>query len=226
MEYKKNQDGTDELDEQGNPIPVTITDEGKESAKVQAQLVDEIKDLRLKLGISEALLKDKEEKKPETPPGELTDEQRLEALLDKKLNEKAASDAKANKKAAFEKFIAENKEFNPDNDSTGLKRDALQKKLDRFNTEGLFSVNEFLTVIGEAKTLLLGNDNQADTTKDKNPYSNPQRSPNTPEGKRDEGLTPRELKLAQITGKTKEQILKLKLKNPEFLAGLMDYVRD
>lgn len=228
MEYKKNPDGTDMLDENGQPIPIEVTDDKeKEFAKEKENLVNEIKDLRLKLGITEGLLKEKSEERPPVDPNHvLTDEEKLEALLDKKLKDKAALDAKANKKAAFEKFVAENKEFNPENDPTGLKRDALQKKVDRFNTEGLTTVDEFLSVIGEAKTLLLGNDKPIEPSREQNLYSNPGKLNNNPSGKKDDELTPKELKLAQQTGKTKEQILKLKLKNPEYLEGLLKYVRD
>ena len=229
MEYQKDENGVEILDEQGNKIPIEITEDekGKEAAKVNVQLVEEIKDLRLKLGITEGLLKEKSEKKPEVDPNKvLTDDEKLEALLDKKIKERDASNAQANKKAAFEKFIIDNKEFSPENDPTGLKRDALQKKVNQFNTEGLTKLEEFLSVIGDAKTLLLGNDSPVDTTKDKNPYSNPGKNQPNPDGKKEDILTPKELKLAQTTGKTKEQILKLKIKNPEYLAGLLQYVRD
>jgi hypothetical protein len=228
MEFEKNSDGTDKLDEQGNPIPVKIIDEKeKEAAKVNAGLVEELKDLRLKLGITEGLLKEKSEVKPEVDPNKvLTDEEKLEALLDKKIKERDALNAQANKKAAFEKFIMDNKEFSPENDPTGLKRDALQKKVNQFNVDSLTKVEEFLSVIGDAKTLLLGNDSTVDTTKDKNPYSNPGKTQPNPDGKKEDILTLKELKLAQTTGKTKEQILKLKIKNPEYLAGLLQYVRD
>ncbi len=228
MEYKKNPDGTDMLDENGQPIPVEITDDkDKEAAKEKENLVNEIKDLRVKLGITEALLKDKKEEPPKVDPNKvLTDEEKLELLLDKKLKEKEALSAQANKTAAFEKFVTENKEFNPENDPTGIKRGALQQKFNQFNTDGLSKVEEFIAVIGDAKTLLLGNDTPADTTRDKILYSNPGKIHIDPTGKKDIGLTPKELKLAQTTGKTKEQILKLKLNNPEFLEGLLEYVRD
>jgi len=226
MEFEKNPDGTDKLDEQGNPIPVKVTDTDEEVAKVKAQLVEEIKELRLKNGIMEGLLKDKKPEAPVQPKAPETDEEKLEALVEKKLKEKEASSAKANKTAAFEKFVTENKEFHPDNDSLGLKRQALQRKLAQFNTDELTSVEEFYSVIGDAKRLLVGNDNPPETFKDKNPYSNPGKINSNPSGKRDEELTPKELKLAQTTGKTKEQILKLKIKNPEYLAQLLEYVRD
>ncbi|MCK9371298.1 hypothetical protein M0R04_15400 [Candidatus Dojkabacteria bacterium] len=228
MEYQKNEDGTDKLDEQGNPIPVEIEDEkGKEADKVIANLVEEVKDLRLQNSLVKQLL-DKKEEVPITPdPNKvLTEDEKIALAVEKILQSKESSNAQANKKAAFEKFIIDNKEFNPDNDPTGLKRDALQKKFNRFNTEGLTSVDEFLSIIGEAKTLLLGNDNLIDTTKDKNPYSNPPTPRGNPPAKPNEVLTPREIKLAETTGRTKEQILKLKLKHPEFIAELLQHVKD
>lgn len=228
MEYQKNEDGTDKLDEQGNPIPVEIEDEkGKEADKVIANLVEEVKDLRLQNSLVKQLL-DKKEEVPITPdPNKvLTEDEKIALAVEKILQSKESSNAQANKKAAFEKFVIDNKEFNPDNDPTGLKRDALQKKFNRFNTEGLTSVDEFLSIIGEAKTLLLGNDNPIDTTKDKNPYSNPPTPRGNPPAKVNEVLTPREIKLAETTGRTKEQILKLKLKHPEFIAELLQHVKD
>ena len=227
MEFEKNEDGTDKLDENGQPIPVKVIDEkDKEFAKVKDQLVGEITELRTKLQITQGLL-DKKKEEPEVDPNKvLTDEEKLEALLDKKIKERDALNAQANKKAAFEKFVAENKEFSSENDPTGLKRNALQEKFNRFNTDGLTKVEEFLSVIGEAKTLLLGNDSPVDTTKEKNPYSNPPKAPNNPPSKRNDELTPKELKLIAQSGTTKERIMKLKATNPEYLRSLLEYVRD
>lgn len=228
MEYQKNEDGTFILDEQGEKIPVEIiNNEVKESDKVLANLVEEIKDLRLQNGIIKGLL-DKKDETPIVPdPNKvLTEDEKVASIVEGILQKKESSNAQANKKAAFEKFVTENKEFNPDNDPTGLKRDALQKKFNRFNTDGLISVDEFLSVIGEAKVLLLGNDKPIDITKDKNPYSNTPTPRNNPLAKDNEELSPKEIKLAETTGKTKEQILKLKLKHPEFIAELLTHVKD
>ena len=227
MQFEKNPDGTDKLDEQGNPIPVKVIDEKElEAAKEKENLVNEIKDLRVKLGVTEALLKDKAENPPVDPNRILTDEEKLELLLDKKLKEREALNAQANKTAAFERFIKENKEFSPENDPTGLKRDALQKKFNSFNTEGLSKIEEFLPIIGDAKRLLQSPDSQVDISKGNNPYPNPPTPRGMPPAKPDEVLSPKELKLVQITGKTKEQILKLKLKNPDYFRSLLDFVRD
>lgn len=225
--YKKDEEGNDLLDEQGNPIPLENTDDKeKEAAKEKENLVAEIKELRLKLGITEGLLKEKSDKKPEVDPNrQLSDDEKLELLLEKKLKEKDALNAEANKKAAFEKFVTENSEFNPANDPTGLKRDALQKKFSQFNSEGLTTVEEFTSVIKDAKRLLIGSDNLSETSGEIN-LPNPPKSQGNTGGKKVEELTPKELKLAQTTGKTKEQILKLKNSNPDYLEGLLEFVRD
>lgn len=224
MEYKKNEDGTDMLDENGNPIPVEITDEKeKEAAKVIGNLVEELKESRLKLAITQSLLDEKNKPPVEAKP--LTDEEKLELAIAKKLAERDASNAQVNKKTAFEKFITEHKEFHPDNDPTGLKRAALQNKFNRFNTDGLTTIDEFTTVIGDAKKLLLGNDIPIDTSKGTNLNSFP--TPKSdPSGKQNEELSPKELKLSQMPGSTKEKIIKLKLKNPEYLDTLLKFIRD
>lgn len=225
MEFEKNADGTDKLDEQGNPIPVTVIDDkDKELAQINAQLVDEIKELRTKNSMVTALL-EKRDEKPIDPNKQLTDDEKLDLLLEKKLKEKEAQNAIANKKAAFEKFITEHKEFHPENDALGFKRAALEKKVNQFNTDGLSTQEEFLTVIGDAKTLLMGNDSPTETSKGNAPYSNTPTPRGTPPAKQPDELSPKELKLAEMTGKTKEQILKLKLKNPEYLDSLLDYVK-
>lgn len=232
-EYEKNPDGTDKLDEEGNPILVKkVTDEELEVARVKkleednSSIVGELKEIRLKLGVAEGLLKSKEKEPEIEPKKDLTEDDKITLVVKKVLDEKDASDAQANKKAAFEKFVTDNKEFNPDNDPTGLKRDALQKKFDSFNTNEFVRIEEFLSVIEDSKTLLLGNDKLIDTSKDsENPYpnSNPK---NKIKGKEEEELSPKELKLAETTGKTKEQILKLKIKDPDYLESLLEYVRD
>lgn len=228
MEYKKNADGTDMLDENGNPIPVEITNKGTEADKIKAALaplVEEIKELKTSNSLLKDMIKNNEKPTPLEPAKPLTDDERIAQIVNSVLQKEKSSDAQANKIAAFEKFVTENKEFHPDNDPTGLKRDALQKKLDSFNTGHLTKVEEFLTVIGDAKTLLMGNDSSQDTSRG-NQIPNSPTPKGSPSGKQDEILTPRELKLAEQTGRTKEDILKMKTKHPALLQDLLDYVRD
>lgn len=235
MEYEKNPDGSDKLDEQGNPIPVEkVTDKELEAAKVEkleklekdnTSMVEELKAMRNKLGTAEGLLKAQTDKKLEVEkPKDLTEDDKIALAVKKVLDDKDASNAQANKKAAFEKFVTDNKEFSSENDPTGLKRNALEEKFNRFNTEGLSTIDDFIAVIGEAKTLLTGNDKPLETPKDKNPYPN-SAPKSSPEGKEEEELTPKELKLAETTGRTKEQILKLKNSDPDYLEGLLEFVK-
>ena len=228
MEYEKNPDGTDKLDENGNPIPVEIANTESEADKlVKTQLVQEIKDLREKNALQKALL-DATKGEPETPkPAEaLTDDDKIAAAVEKILQQKQSSDAKANKTAAFEKFIATNKEFHPENDELGLKSAALLKKFNQFNTEGLVTIDEFLVVIGDAKRLLVSNDSPQDPSKDtKTPY--PNSTPRgTQQGREESKLSPKEKKLAETTGRTEEQILKMRQKHPDFLESLLEHIRD
>lgn len=225
MKYQKNDDGSFVLDNEGNPI-VELTDEEKEAAKDKSQLVDELKELRLKNGLMKDLLEKKEEL-PAPAPAAPTEDDKIISVIKKVLDSEKASNAQANKTAAFEKFVAEHPEFNPENDSLGLKRNALEKKLAQFNVTGLTTLDEFYTVIGDAKRLLTGNDNQSTTpTGTQIPNSQtPTPKPN-PSGKKDDELTPQELKLAEKTGRTREQMLKIKLKHPDLLRDLLEHVRD
>lgn len=229
MEYKKNDDGTDMLDENGNPIPVepqTPVGEPDAITAALAPLVEEIKGLRTSNSMLKELLdKKNEEPVPPVQPAELTEEDKIAAVVTKVLSAQNSSNAQANKKAAFEKFVAANKEFHPENDTLGLKTEALKKKFDQFNTEGLHTVDDFLAVIGDAKRLLVGNDTPQEPSLDINKLPSSPTPRNQPQAKNDEDLTPLELKLAEQTGRTKEQILKMKLRHPDLLADLLQHVR-
>lgn len=227
MEYKKNADGTDFLDENGNKVPIEVTNDTDEAAKVKAQLVEELKELRLQNGLMKGLLE-----KANTPPEPLpdpnkvlTEDEKIALKVKEILNSEKASDAQANKKAAFEKFVTDDMEFNPENDPTGLKRDALQKKFNQFNTDGLSTVEEFMAVIGDAKTLLKGNDTRLEPSKVKTPYSNVPTPQSKPNGREEEVLSPQEIKLADSTGRTKEELLKIKLKHPDLVRDLLEFVK-
>lgn len=231
MEYKKNSDGSDMLDENGNKIPVEITDEGSEADKkiaaAIAPLVEEIKGLRTSNGMLKDLLDKKEDPTP-TPPAAATEEEKLAVAVKKVLDAQKSSDAQANKRIAFDKFIADNKEFHPDNDTLGLKQDALTKKFARFNTDGLQTVEDFYSVVGDAKNLLMGNDNQSDTYRDQrqNSIQQPPIPRNSIKPGIDNELSPKERRLMETTGRTKEQILKMKKNHPEMLEQILEFVRD
>lgn len=228
MKYKKDSEGNDLLDEQGNPIPEenanpsgdeTITpEEAKELKEALKNVVEEVKDLRVKnRELSEKI-------KPETPPVVPPVDDVTEKIKQVLAQEKMSS-AEANKKAALEKFITNNKEFHPDNDITGLKRKALEDKLSRFNLSGMYSEEEFVGVFEEANLLLKRNDNSSKASMEQNPYSATPISKVTPP-KVDTELSPKEKILVERGSATKEQILKLRLEKPSYLASILERVRD
>lgn len=228
MEYKKNEDGTDMLDENGNPIPVEPQGEpaGTDAiASAIAPLVSELKELRASNSLLKDMLEHKEDPKPEQPVQPVTEEEKIAAIVKNVLQANKSSDAQANKEAAFEKFVAANKEFHPENDSLGLKAKALKDKFNQFNTEKLSSVDEFLAVISDAKRLLVGNDTQPEPSLDVNKLPSSPAPRNQPSSKPTEELSPLEIKLAEQTGRTKEQIIALKKKHPDLIADMLEHIR-
>lgn len=230
MKYKKNSDGTDMLDEQGNPIPEentdgqgdeTITPEEAKSLKDSLNnTVEELKALRKKNSELAEELKKKSESN--LPP----EETKVVEAIKRVLTEEKMANVKSMKEKTFERFIIENKEFHPDNDPTGLKREALRNKLARFNTDSVSDAEEYFDMIKEAQLLLGGNDTRSNTSTVNNPYSSTPQSRMTPQKIVEDKLSSKERKLVERGSATEEQILKLKAKNPSYLASLLATVRD
>ena len=228
MKYKKNTDGTDMLDNDGNPIPEENTGENgdetitPEEAKLLKEslgnTVEELKVLRKKNSdLAEELKKKSETVVP-------TEETKVAEIVKKVLTEEKMSSAQSAKKQAFEKFITEHKEFHPDNDPTGLKRQALETKLSRFNTESITDLAEYYEVIEEAQLLLTGNDNQSNTSRVNNPYSSTTQNRMTPKPIVTDKLSPKERKLVERGSATEEQILKMRVNKPSYLNSLLERV--
>lgn len=228
MEYEKDSNGEFILDNNGEKIPkVTNSDEDtdKKIKEAMAPLVEEIKELRAERGLYKDLLEGKTPKQDE-PKTPLTEDEKIAAAVSKALSAEKSANAQANKTAAFEKFVNANKEFHQDNDSFGIKREALKKKFLQFNTDGLFSEEEFTSVIRDAYRLLVGNDKQPEAS-ERQPFTPQPPIPRViPKVHVVSELSDREKKLAEQTGRSPETILKLRQKNPEFLEELLKYVRD
>ncbi len=189
-------------------------------------LIGEIKDdrkarqeLKEKIEVLEGKIKEPVDTKTVT-----TEEDKINSVIEKTLASKEASRAKLNKDIAFEKFITENKDFSPDSDPGGLKQSALKDKLERFNTNGLTEVQDFTSVIRDAEALLVNVDTHTKTPTEtvvNNPYSSTQKTNITPPVVEDKELEPKELKLIEKEGFTKERFLKLKETNPGFMRQLL-----
>jgi len=199
----------------------------EENATLKEQLnnvVEEIKSMR----VSNRELKEEnvELSKPKevTPETKDPDTEKVSAVVKAVLEEEKASRAKSNQVTALEKFIAEHKEFTVDNDPTGLKRDALVRKLKIFNTQGLESTEDFYSVIEDANRLL-GNVDTKPKTDDVIDTSTPtpDQTPNTVVSK---VLTPQEKKLIDRIGWTEDKFLKTKAKRPDYVADLVAEIRN
>lgn len=174
-------------------------------------------ELKEKIGVLETKLTEK----GETANPEDT---KTEEVVEKILAAKDASRAKNNKVIALEKFVTENKEFHPDNDTGGIRRAALEEKLARFSTDGMTEIEDFNSVIRDAEALLGRIDTTPKTpteTEVANPYSSTSQSTITPQLAPDKDLTPKEQKIMEQAGFTKEKYLEIKAKNPSLVNGLL-----
>jgi len=185
-------------------------------------LVEEIKELRKKKE-TEVVKQPEEKPKQES---DLTEEERIALIVKKQIDKEKESVVESNKKAAIEKFINDNKEFHESNDPTGLKRQALEDKFSRFNTNGLSEVKDFYSVIEEANILLGRSDKTQNTFKEvPNPYSSSTFTPAQQKASEDlNGLSIKEQKLIQEGKISKEKLLKLKETQPAFFRSLIESI--
>lgn len=235
----------DKLDANGNPIPedekVTVPkkqyDEMVEKLASETQskvnLVAEIKELREKKQLTEAeaedLKKKLEQREVIVPDSTVLTPERIAEIttntLRTALAEKDAEVAKANREAAMTEFLSKNKEFHPENDEGGLKLSALQRKLSRFNMEGLKTEPEFLSVLEDASRLV------GIASKSKPVGTDP--NPAAPMGARGgaqiqdaagDNLSSKELQIIERSfGGDKERYIKIKTKRPDYVASLLQY---
>lgn len=155
-------------------------------------------------------------------PGDIAEV--VKVVLEQKLSERDASSAQSNRIAAVEKFVAENKEFHPENDVTGKLREALDAKLKMFNTNSVFTVEDHLSVIRDAASLL-GVNTTPQPSSVPNPYAATTRTSITPNASDDKEVSALEKKLIEKNGWTKERYLSLKAKNPEYMQNLLRLIQ-
>lgn len=205
---------------EGQNISKQIVEENAKLKESLNNVVEEIKSMR-----EAKRLLEQEVEKLKTKPDEGNkpdpDEEKISKTVFTILEREKASKAQSNKKEAFESFIKEHKEFDPSNDPTGLKRQALENKLSRFNTSGVVEKGDFYSLIEDAHNLLVsrGTDTK-NSSEEYTPYTSTTVSVKQPTIVSDKELTPREKELIERNGWTKEKYLKLKTTNPSFLDGL------
>lgn len=195
-----------------------------EKANIVGELQDDRKkrqDLQEEVNLLKTSLEDATKKNLEsTDPKDVL--QTVSALLDQKLGERDASVAKGNKTAAIERFVNENKEFHPENDTTGKRREALENAIAMFNTGGLVSESDFYQVVKNAHRVLGGNTTPSDPAP-QNPYSSTSPSSTDPKPSGDPELSAGEKRLIEKNGWTKDRYLALKAKNPGYMEKLVSY---
>lgn len=195
--------------------------------EVNSNLIAEIKELRKqKQEAEEAARLAAEQKANATPETPESEEDKIAKAVRAVLNQEKAEKAKANKQAAFERFVTSNKDFHPDNDPTGMRRQALENKLARFNMSDLNEVEDFEAVIKEAHLLLGRSDNASGSTGEiQNPYASTTKSSVAPEENPNAELPDAAKKLIARGSLTKERYLKLQQDNPDYLRQILESVR-
>lgn len=149
----------------------------------------------------------------ETPVGQKPDE--VKELVLSTLAEERRVAAKENGKKALHKFWEVHPEFNPANDTTGLRAEALDAALKRLNTAGSSTVDEIISDYEDALKLM-GQSEKGTTPESvldahasSSPVSHPPTS--TPGGGK---LTSKQEKLARDKGWSVEKYLNMKDKYP------------
>jgi hypothetical protein len=148
-----------------------------------------------------------------------TEDEKIANVVRAVLNEGKQEDAAKNKKAAFDKFVAEHTEYHPDNDAGGLKLKALEKEFSSFNTTGIVSIDDFVAVVGKAERLLRDTDTSRQTETITVP-STPAPSV-APRSTVVDKISPSERAVIERNGWTEERYLKLKDSNPDLVASLV-----
>lgn len=217
---------TPEVKPKDNEDITKMEEKIKELELEKANLVDEIKNDRTKRQeLTEQIeeLQKKIDDKPETPPVDNPNNPvDVTETVKKVLSEIESSKAKDNEKKAFEQFINDNKTYSQDNDPSGLKAEALRKQLSRFNTAGLSSQEDFISVIKDADRLLRqGDDNPVKTVDNPEDASLPSGGGDTPP-ENPNNLSDKEKELIKRNGMSEEKFLKLKESQPGMIQDLLE----
>jgi len=232
-----------QFDADGNPIaddetvivPKKQYDEMVEkladSTQSKTNLVNEIKELREKKQLSDAeaveLRKKLDTNLAPLNPSDLTPERIAEMTAEtvsRILSERDTESSKDNMKTALASFTAQNPQFHPENDEGGIKMAMLEKKLVRFNMDGLRTETEFLSVLDDAGKLVTGPIVPKEHSDNPNPLPPEGGGGDSHTREASTALTPKEWKVIEKTfDGDKERYLKIKAKRPDYVASLLQY---
>ena len=190
-----------------------------EQIKVIIQERDEL--AKAKQSLTEDLLAEKKKKQeaeakiktlaPTTAPDD------VQRIVEETLLKREQEDIKKAQEEAWEKFLANNKEFSPDVDKEGLRKTALESKLKNFNFNGARKVEDFMERLNDAAMLL----NKVQSPSPSNPYaSQPAHSGGAPVVSEGASLSPTERATMSRLGWDVKKFTDMKLKHPEMFASL------
>jgi hypothetical protein len=170
------------------------------------ELIAERKKKQEALALAESLKKSEE---PQTD---------VEKLIEAKLKEREDVEARFAADQAWNEFVADNKEFAPESDTTGLRAEALKREFNRFNLTGAKKKEEFLSALRDAKRLLKNEDKRDN----ENPYASAPRSGTTPIVTDEASLSSAERATMKRLGWTLQKFNEQKLKHPELFSSVFN----
>ncbi len=156
----------------------------------------------------------KEKSAPPVPSDDI--EEKITRILEEKTNQSKV----ARRNELINEFILKTKEFSPENDIAGLKRDALKKKLERFSIPSNASEDEIIEMLKDASMLVLNKKietpivNTVDVTINPNPSS-------TVRNQSGVSLDDVEKAAIQRLGWDEKKFLDMKQKYPELVSSLL-----
>lgn len=129
------------------------------------------------------------------------------------LAEEKKAQAKLNRERAWSRFLEKNKEFNPENDTSGLRKNAIENSLSRLNVSSSYSEEDFLRNLEDAKKLAFGEKSRPQEDFSSSDSSQPPVG-SGPESRSQAKLTPEQEELRKQKGWTPEKYLEMKAKYP------------
>lgn len=233
------QSSKNENDDQQNDAAKEIKDlkdKLAEADKDKHSLTEEIKTLRQKK--ADEIFKDnKSDNDPDNKPDDKSpvddagkDDQKVDISKEvaNVLAKRDQDRLKKNQTRALSLFWEKHKEFHPDNDSSGIKTEAIKSALNRLNTEGNIEIDDILDDLETARKLVPGiKDSPNDGKNQRNPYDSDNRNPSGGDALEsetdDKVMSNVERKLAQEKGWSDEKYLKLRSNHPKMVADLLRY---
>lgn len=149
-------------------------------------------------------------------------EQKAREIVKSILDEEKSTKIEMTRSEFEAKFKTSNPEFLPENDPAGIKFEAFKKVLGRFNTQNLNDEESLAAVYGDAYTLMTGTKQKPVSSS--SPYAFSPVSGGGIKEAADGDLSPKEEKLIESSGWTKEKYLKLKTKQPQFVSQLLSQI--